>query len=786
MLFKFLYRFPFYLCLFLPILWGCTDELYLQDSEMEETGELPVEFILEWPGENETRGFSSEVKTKFSDQDVIHIVGFFKTEALQEDGSYLEGQTARYGALKYNSKTRQWEAVEGNKLTWPSISTEGNFYAYYISGANGLITKFDEPITMNLSEVTPQTDPLMAPNTGDLVYGHAVKLQFQHLCSYLTLIDIEPLVSSQYFFTNVDVYTKEEGEKKSFNNAYSLTLIENDGETDPDLKGFPELKFEFIQAPDASYDNKIFISGNASTLETTDENEEKQTFSTVSYFLEPGFYSKFDIVYPAIAPNTYPYLTYDYTTIPPNAGGIEYENIPPDLEGGTTYTLTITKSPGVTIVNPPKGEGWEDDEESYEVDVKKFLTAVREGTEYVNDSDTPILEQTPGGTKLLHNVTFKEENYEDYETFGLLPDVLEGKTFDGNFHYIRDLGCPLFRNNYGTIINLGIEKIKIDAESVEYSYNGGDNTQDKSRHGALCMWNRPAALISNVRVIDVDMTISVEYTNTAPDGGEVHNIGGVVGSNTGTITELYIGGPYKISVKGEDVRNAEVIIGGIVGQNAGNAVISDVAMLDENFSMRISNDCSGDLGAYNVGGICGKSSAFISSAIISDINVNSSSSSGVISYIGGMVGMLEISEGSTGYLKDCIVSGAVEAGTTNQETSTIPGKSYIGGMVGYDNNASVTDCRASVSVTGSRTVKEGVTYGTGGGFGRILKPSIFRNLIVYGAKLISPAGLSPVGSNYVGNFAGIGPAGQTWEENYASSNITFHAFQGLDPIGDFL
>lgn len=770
-------------CLLSLLFWSCADEIRMPGQSGDLDNELPVEFVLEWPGEHGTRAFNTQVKTKFSDQDVIHIVGTFQTKALQENGDSVDGVTARYGALRYDGKTRQWNAVEGSKLTWPSISTKGNFYAYYISNANGLIVDENTPITVKLSEVTPQTDPLGAPNTGDIVYGHAVNLQFQHLCSYLTLIDMEPLVSTQYFFS----VPEGDGTETTFSNAYSLTLVQNEGDNDVALKGTPELKFEFIPLGDPTYDNKVFIAGDTSTMETAGENDESITVSTVSYFLQPGSYHKFNISYPASAPNTYPYLNYNYENVPPNSGGIDYDNTPPDLEAGTTYTLTITKSPGVTIVNPPSGEGWEEDEDSYDVEVKEFLKAVRESTNYTNQEGTQILEATPTGTKLLHNVTFKRENYEDYITeLGFLPDILQGKVFDGNFHYIRDLGCPLFRYNYGSIINLGIKDVEINATSKEYTYNeeeDNNNTKDRSRHGALCMWNRSGAVTSNVRVIDVDMTINVEYNNEEDDGNEVHNIGGVFGSNTGSVSDLYLGGEFTIKVNGGDVQNAEILVGGITGQNAGNATINGVEMLDEDFSLSIKNYCQGSLGMYQIGGIAGKSSGFISSVILSDILVDSTQSSGVDSYLGGMVGSLDTSDNATGYLKDCIVSGSILAGETMSD-NVIAGQAYSGGMVGYDNKTNVTGCRASVSVTGSTSVNPNVTYGTGGGFGRIAADATFQNLIIYGAKLISPGGLSPDGANYVGNFAGIAPA--SWEENFTPVNITFHAFVGLGTIGKYM
>ena len=152
-----------------------------------------------------------------------------------------------------------------------------------------------------------------------------------------------------------------------------------------------------------------------------------------------------------------------------------------------------------------------------------------------------------------------------------------------------------------------------------------------------------------------------------------------------------------------------------------------------------------------------------------------------------MAGQLEVTGSSTtGAMTDCIVSGTVRAGLT-KKAGDIDGIAYTGGMVGYDSNVAVTGCRSAVSVIGTTNIQANVTYGTGGAFGRILKPSTFSDLIVYGPKLQSPTGGSASADypNYVGNFAGIGPAGQDWDTNYAGNNITLNRFVTLN-IGSFM
>lgn len=783
------------LALILMPLCSCSDEPFVA-GDVAGDGELPVEFTFEWPGMTATRGFDDMmVKTKFSDGDVIHVVGTFRTSTLQEDGSYVSGIVSRYGILKFNGKNRKWEAQEGNKLTWPSTATAGTFYAYYLSNySTGILT--DNPVEVKLAEITPENDPLMAPNTGYMPYGHGVNLQFQHLCAHLTLDDLEPMVSQKYFFTSDDVLDPETKQKKVFNNAFRLTLTENpgvnpDGTLNDSLRGKPALEFEFYKVEDPEYPGLIYISGNPVETKTDDAEGNLKIGSKVGYFLEPGFYEKFTLKYPAGQQEPYNYLTYDYTTIPENWDGVEYSKTEPNLKAGTTYTLTITKSPGVIIESPPSGEGWDEIETPVEVNVPDFLEAVRKGQSYENKDGTLILEQTPEGTKLLHNIDFNNFSYEDFCKLSFTPDVLEGKTFDGNYKYISNLGSPLFRNNYGTIKNIGLKGVNFNGTSVEtqISQDGdeNDNPTDRSRHGALCMWNRSTARIENVRLSEVSMRIEISYNNSQEDGNEVHNVGCVVGSNTGRINEVELGGKFQLTVTGNNVGNAVVLIGGLGGQNAGNGNISNVSLYDDSFSLSITNQCKGEFGLYAVGGIIGKSSSYISDVILSNVTINGTSSQGVVSYMGGMAGQLEVTGSSTtGAMTDCIVSGTVRAGLT-KKAGDIDGFAYTGGMVGYDSNVAVTGCRSAVSVIGTTNMQPDVTYGTGGAFGRIFNPSTFSDLIVYGPKLQSPSGGNDSADypNYVGNFAGIGPAGQDWDINYAGNNITLNRFVSKN-IGNFM
>ena len=770
---KLRYTIPLLLAL---IVAGCTGERFpdAAPSRAESGEELPVEFICELPSPL-TRGFDedAEVKTAFKPGDVIHVLATFDTEELQVDGSVREGTTKRYGILQYNGKG--WDAV-APRLTWPSVAVKGRFEAYYISGSDGALTEATESETYLLSGITPAGDPMHAlsgtEGERDIVYGHAVRMRFEHLCAYLTLVDLEPQVATEYWMTRNDVPT--------FNNAFRLSLSK-------DADGLPDsFNFEFCRMePDPdNFPGLIYIDAKTLTRFIGEKS-----ITRADYFLEPGLYDTFSISYKAGQQSTYDYLQYDYNKIPGNIRG--EANTPPKLEAGVTYTLTITKSSGITITSPPSAEGWDETGGYVDVDVEDFLRSIYDEKDYFY-GDVQILEKTATGTKLLRNVDFHFADYSEFSDEYFAPNIMEDSVFDGDYHYIKNLGCPLFRYNYGTIKNLGIHDVKIDATSYEVEYADGDNARrplyesDMSRHGALCMWNRTAATISNVRVGKVEMNISVRSEITADtDGSEAHNIGCLTGSNTGIVNGVSLSGAFQLHVGGVEGKpvNASVLIGGISGQNAAGGSITDVSPLEGDLAITIRYDCKGDFGSYSVGGVVGESSGSIAGVILSDVTVDGTGSSGVTSYVGGIAGQLDASTASTASssrLDACIISGSLTPGETHKYGEITSG-SYIGSIAGADLDVPVLDCRTAVSVIGPVSPNEGVIYATGGAFGRIRSATTHvEDCITYGSALSGPDNREKMW--YIGNFAGIVYKGQTWEE-YAAKNNLIRTFGTYGPVG---
>lgn len=758
------------------VLAGCNEEVINKggNDQAGRSDELPVAFDLSMPENVITRSFleTDNVKRVFSENDVIHLLGTFNVKYGDENNPQEE-IVKRYGALRFDG--RQWNAVEGSTLTWPSMAVDGQFIAYYISESNGILTPDNPTAEYLLSDLDPSSDPLYAVSASGIPYGYAVGLNFNHLCAYLTLINMEPLVSDSYWFSSVDgIFQDPESQiPMALNNAFKITLG-----SDTDQQ--PTLNFEFTQSPNPQYGNGIYIIG---TPYTQTDNEGNPIGDTrVSYFLQPAYYESFNIEYPSTPPTTYAYLKYDYTNIPANNGGEGVMNNEPNLQAGLTYTLDITKSPGISIENPSSGTGWDESNTYFEVDPEEFLKSITEGKKYeYTDPDTGstvlILEDTPVGTQLLHNVDFQNIPYSSFVDQGFLPTLREGLVFDGGLHYIRNLADPLFRYNSGTIKNLGIK----DVDAAIVSYESEIANEDNSRNGALCKWN--LGTINNIRVYGVTLNVYVKSIEST----EVHNIGGVVGSNSGEINEVELSGTFTINVTGLTVDNtaniesemdypvnATVIIGGICGQNAGNGKIDETTTKTP-FSLTITNTCQGNTGNYNIGGIAGKSTGgTVSNISLPQLVINSSESHGIVSYIGGMIGQIEAESSCT--LTGSNVGGNITAGTSSYYGAVTSG-AYTGGMVGAVLNGTVNNCNSAVTVTGPQTLGAQI-YGTGGIFGRIRNSSSynFSSLYGWGNGLTGP-------QDYIGNFAGIVPDDQAWNEwwpTFEIRNITVRQFVAKD------
>lgn len=739
---------------------ACSDIIYMDNiADRDTDNELPVEFVFnlpDIPDSPESRTVPNP-KLKFTKGDVIHVQGTFTTEI-----NNIVGTVIRYGALQYDG--RIWSGAEGSGLKWPNTAISGNFIAYYIAGSTGNLQPGASTNIVNFSNITPQTDPLKAENNDNTAYGKAIKMDFNHILAYLTLTQLEPQVATEFMFTQQPSTLVESNTPVSFHNAYQLSL--NDDNT---------LNFKYLAQADENYtlnnEGLVYIKSQAIHIES-----DNGQIAEASYFLEPAFYESFILRYPTSTTTYVDYMQYDYNRVLQNNSHSGLAK--PDLKGGHSYVLNIAKSPGTEILVKPDADSWDESDETYDIDVIEFMKAVVNKEEYKNDDGVLILQQTATGVLLLHNVDFKYKYY-DNDSLGMEPSISGGNVFDGGLHYIWNIGCPLIKNNFGTIQNLGIKKAKINVTANQ----DADDVKDTSRQGALCKWNQTTGIINNVKVADT-ITMNVDIQSESPD--DVFSLGTVIGSNTGTVSEMELNGRFSLTAKaytGEgytDNIDASVLLGGVIGQNPGS--VSHINTYNEKFTMTITNNCAGNRGAYYVGGVVGQSQGFINDVTIVSVSIDGSASRGLVSYMGGIAGSLDSSSEST--VTKCNIggTGSVKAGISNSY-GNLQGASYTGGVAGALQNVSVTDCNTTIAIAGPVTAIDNVIYGTGGVFGRIrLSPAgTFNNdkisdITSSGSSLTGPA-------QYIGNFAGIVPEGQSWETDYRDKKIRVNEFTGYQYIG---
>lgn len=708
-----------YLIFLVPVftlLISCSDETEFSRHENPDFSGLPIDFEITYPEGISTRDVENP-KTNFSEGDVIHI----SAEFFDENGEKItSSRYLYYGAMKLTNG--KWRPVdEALALQWPFEAYSGNFTTYYICDGKGDVVTAslgdDTELTVDLADVQNDKDPLKA-SQDNVDYGHAVKLSFRHLCTHLTFTELDYGVTNEYWLVLPS---------RSLNNAFNFKKSA-DG----------NLSFNFISKGDDDFNGLVYINRKFSFMEEGDRIK-------VGYFLEPGDYSKVELR----ATNNHPYLS--WTSSQTNS-----------LEGNHTYTVNVQQSSGIVITEDTEVE-WEDDLPII-VDPEEFLQAIAEQKDYYDEDGNLILRAVENGMILLHCVSFDRKDKEYYESF--FADNPAGKIFDGNYHYISDLQFPLFRYNYGTIQNLGIKDLEAEVVSVKTSGTADENDfSDYNRQGALCRWNMVGAIIHNVNMENISMTVKIK--NEVSE--ETHNAGLVTGVNSGSISSVFTKGNFNLTVCNADGYStfSTVIAGGLVGQNVGT--VNDISPL-ENESNRINvrNECSGNGATLIMGGAVGSSAGMIDHVIVPDVNVYSSEGSSVaIGYVGGLAGDLRSSIDAPSTVTDCMVGGEISACILNTY-GEIKSYLYTGGLAGAVMNFSVLNCRSVCNISGAKSALSNVTYACGGAFGRIISSLKIADLTVYGPIL--------TGAKNVGCFAGIVPANASWETTYEPNNNFIRKF----------
>lgn len=761
-----------FIFIFLFSFSSCNDESldsWQDDKELNLEGEIPVLFDIFGPEDTLTRSVESQ-KPKFNEGDVIHIEATFYNNS--------GASATSYAAMKLMG--RSWTFTDGTELLWPYDADFGEFRAFYLPQLNGALRKgthSDKVLLSNLEKTESKADydqdPLKAI-TFRYEYGHAVELHFTHACTYLTFINLDPGVSDYFWLVNKNDNnaTNGEGSLKGLNNAFYLELTSDN-----------KLDIKFFKDEENAYGEETYVAGKSIIYPNEGGSGSYVSRVMVSFFLEPGDYRNIELR----TSTNHPYLALvsDETS---------------NLEAHRPYVIDAVKSNGLTYTLEDD-EAWSEEGE-YVVVVKDFIEAAVIGKDYSVDDGTGnnvgILEAISNGVILLQNVKFPD-NQEDYDDIwgkdsDFTPNIPSGRVFEGDHHYISNLKQPLFQYNAGTIQNLGLKNVDCDVES-KYLGNADNNDYkyDRSRRGALCLWNRAGGLISNIRIESLELNIKV----TGGDQIHKHYAGGVCGSNEGSITDISFKGDFFVSVDNADntkVVDSEVMIGGITGENVGS--IYRVSPIDGSGSeekIKVTNNCRGDGGVFSMGGAVGYNTGVIENISLPAVEVDGSLSDGYQQYTGGLVGRLRGGQ-STNLVFSCTVGGSVRVGhISSYGTEMQDSYMYTGGLAGSCMVFTVTDCATTCSVDGNPSsdgtnntsgLENNSRYATGGVFGIILADSgedrnNISNITGWNTGISGPANTTNEYESYFGTFSGLAPADKLWKD-YSSAGVTVKSQSGID------
>lgn len=733
------------LLLLLPLigLGSCNDDDLLKGTLSLE-GNVPVEFSFNKPSDVlGTRG-TENYKQEFENGDVIHITGEF----VGENGA----TNSAYGAMKYTNRT--WVPIEGATLYWPYDAVKGTFTAYYSPESDYALAANGNSSTPNvsLSDIQDAQDPLKAVSK-TLLYGYKVELNFKHACTYLTLEKMESNVTDFYWM----VFPQNTADIK---NAYRLTRTGG------------KVELEFVSVPDVNENDLVYISRPSENYTEVDSLGQTQRYSRASFYLAPGNYNYFDLR----TNSNFPFMSF-------------LNSLTEELLENHPYTLNVENAKGASFEHTTQVD-WDENGGAWKIDVKEFLQHVNEGTEYtvkdVYEHDVPILKKGNNGTLLLmENLDFDNFSDYNYDEWGFFPDIKAGTILNGNLHYIQNIGHPVFRYNFGTIENLGLRDFNATVTAYEGDGAGldGSYSNDFSRMGGLCCWNRSDARIENVRLENFTFNVKVKAENPAETThNENYSFGMLAGDNYGFVSDIALKGNFEITVDALDSEgdysyvDAAVNIGGILGANS--SYLTNVGPETEyTFSVTINNNCRGrenwGSGVFCLGGAIGNSTGnVISQIVINDVTINATDSDGYQQHIGGLVGRLR----GNGYtISDCTVQGTLTSGTVSNYGTFYNSFSYVGGIAGNVRGYTVSNCRAVCNINANPDFKDDVVYATGGAFGRIQVDAFLYYNTALGTQLTGPA-------NYIGNFAGIANDSYEWADLLRNGN-TARAISSYDYIG---
>lgn len=694
--------------LLLLVLCSCSNDLDSLHGGAAAKG-IPVQFTAECPqdGFPYTRaGSGLKDKMVFEANDVIHVTATFYSDKEAKDSL-----TTKYVTLKLN-KDNEW--VNENELlemNWPWNSGCARFKAYYLAewdaALDGSTLRPTEVVVADKMVVLDRffsdegdvnPDPLEA-ETDIVEYGHAVNLQFKHLCTRLTIVGVDD--ADEYWL-------KYNSEANPLPNA--CVLKRNTDNT---------LSFDFETEKSGKVAAPVF-----------DIEEDGKSHKAVTFHLKPGNYETFVL------------------TRRNNAAYITISNVE-ELNGllpNTPYEVFIEDLQG-NITPDDDDDDWWDGEvdpmpEHGNFNVKEFMEAIRDSKQYackLGTEDVVLLEKSPNRNEvtLKRDVDFKGETCPSV--------VLEAlSSFDGGENTISGVAHTLFSQLSGKVSRLNLK-----AETVTNKVESGSL---QTKWGILA--GECSGVVEDVNLMDGTLEVEVKKA-------ELYEVGLLIGSvkSGSTLSGITLGGNLSVSISpaaGLEGAAYEVNVGGMIGQCGG--VLDGFSVAG---TVTVKNACTGYGNRYT-GGVAGVVAGGTVRTGKVSATVDAGAAIGSWNYTGGVTGTVRDNVGShtTATLAGVTASGSVTGGAIHVLEGGDNPHSATGGIVGHVQQSSVTGCAASNLVSigqyeESASGKGHEYYSIGGCIGSIVSNQPISNNSRHTS--FNATQFNGYGDHYhAGRFAGIG------------------------------
>ena len=689
----------------------------------------------------------------------------------------------QYSCYKYSAADDEWVAV-GSGLFWPTGAKEGTFTAYYLAGLNGIITTSGELPENSTGEyllgtIAEGEDPLYC--TTKKQYGRSINLQFEHLCTHLTLQDVKQNIADTYWLYR---------DSAEIPNAYKLTYNRNDN----------KLKFEFVcsdaNQTDASH---FFVSRKRQSSESSSwvdfylapsERAEGETRESADTDKRYGYGKGCKLNYY----NDHPYLSFTSEELDA-------------LQAGYHYELSVNRYMGIVPESP---EGFPDKptEDNAYVDIPDLLDGIRD-KKNVRDKDNNLVLKAEGEEvpHLLRDVDFYNFNPIDYvkgtgifaqdaegspvpnEKRGAHPEwkmpSLHSAMLDGDFHSFIHVAYPIFFEiESGEIYNLAIRNSKVEIKVEDIIAMNQSTIQGNTSHGSLnsdfgilcCFFN---GLLSNFLLEDVEMI--VHFDNRLTEGLSSNldfSIGCITArqmtsnQSNAKIENVQLRGDVKLTVQTDEGHTASAVQDAFVGILAGQsgARIEGVTCekgvatgTEKEGLCTVSVPIKGD-NIVTVGGLVGQE-VMEAKEINVNVKVDASKLDVNQCYVGGLFGVIVNQSESKGVVTNCTASVTVTGGISHPINDATYAYSYCGGIAGKMNFGELDRIDITGSVTGGTepaaqtTNTQMMVYATGGGFGYVTATDATAVKNCRALATVSETQLLTTNlyDNATGRFAGMSP-----------------------------